>query len=170
MIKKNLVCMGIVFLLIPSLFAQTKYLNLSPCEFRPLTRDQIYTASHNKLYHLGGSTRSYYAPIHLPHKAVIKNVMITFWDFQMFNHTSTYLGVRMFRKRCIDDSNGEEMFLWKSDLMPNMISYQNFTVFGYKIKYKTIWSGAYSYAIQIYFMGSDIDENLRIHGVRIAYE
>lgn len=161
MMKKILVYSVIMVLFTPGIFAQYKNLNLSPCEFRPSSISCSGEMYEQYLKHTAGTfCNGYYAPIHLPANAVIRNVMICYKD----NSTSN-LSVQMWRKKCEDDSAAAQMFYWESS--GNTAVYRTYTVKGSDIAFKRIYSGPHSYCIQIHFEDT---AGLEIYGVRIIYE
>ena len=157
MTKKVSVCLVIVFLFIPTIFAQTKYLNISPCEFRPEMNGQTYSANADEFTGID----YFFAPVHLPNNAVIKNVMICYQN----TFTMSVINVTMVRKKCDDFSDSQVMFSWVNPAIePGLYTK---IIPGASIWFKTIYNYTHSYAVRVSTPGSMYAV---LYGIRIAYE
>jgi len=138
---------------------------IGPANFIPASSEATYELPSGwYLYAQSGSQdRHFYAPVQLPHNAVISSVVVFYYD-----NDSGSLTVSLKRNNLYADSPAKfEQILcsWESAGAEAMAK-------SYKISpvaYSTVNNGGYIYRLDLYFSSETADDMISFGGVKIIY-
>ena len=166
MLRHSITRMGFFMILLAfSSLAYADSIIIGPTDFIPENSEATYDIPSGWYLHAqsGSQERHFYAPVHLPHNAVISSVIVFYYD-----NDSGSISFSMKRNNLYADHQDkfeQTLCSWESTGAEAMAKSHKIS----PIAYSTVNNGGYIYRLDIYFSSETAGDLLSIGGVKIIY-